>query len=147
VAAAASTLASGFLLLVDYGHPAPELYSAMHAGGTLMAYRSHTAGATNWLSCPGEVDLTTHVDLTAIERAAAAAGLDLLGMVDQTYFLTALGLAERLQSGDDRRALSKRLAAKTLVMPGGLGSTMKVMIFGKGVGHPRLRGLAAGRLT
>jgi hypothetical protein len=32
-------------------------------------------------------------------------------------------------------------------MPGGLGSTMKVLAFGRNVGRPALRGLATGRLT
>jgi SAM-dependent MidA family methyltransferase len=146
VAGAAAALTRGFLLLVDYGRPARDLYSGTHAGGTLMAYRSHVASSA-WLERPGEVDLTTHVDLTAVQRTAEAAGLTPLGAVDQTYFLTALGLAERLTAGDDRRALSRRMAAKTLIMPGSLGSTMKVMIFAKGVGRPALRGLSAGRLT
>ena len=35
----------------------------------------------------------------------------------------------------------ERLALKTLLMPGGLGSTMKVLILGKGVGRPALAGL------
>jgi hypothetical protein len=34
----------------------------------------------------------------------------------------------------------RRLALKTLLLPGGLGSTMKVLIFGKGVGTPPLSG-------
>jgi hypothetical protein len=36
--------------------------------------------------------------------------------------------------------MKRRLALKTLLVPGGLGSTMKVMIFGKGVGTPALSG-------
>jgi hypothetical protein len=36
--------------------------------------------------------------------------------------------------------LENRLALKTLLMPGGLGSTLKVLILGKGVGAPALRG-------
>lgn len=149
VRAAAQSLAAGFLLLIDYGHPAAELYSPTHAGGTLMAYHRHIAGAgaRNWLDHPGDVDLTTHVDLTAARLTAEAAGLTTLGLVDQTYFLCALGLAERLESGHDRAALARRLAAKTLIMPGGLGSTMKAAVFAREVGAPALRGLAGGRLT
>ncbi len=146
VHAAAQSLVSGFLLLVDYGRPGDELYSAAHPGGTIMTYRSHAAGQ-HWLTAPGEQDVTTHVDLTAVRLAAEAAGLRTLGIVDQTYFLSSLGLADRLQTGDDRRALARRLAAKTLVMPGGLGSTMKVMVFGRGVPGPVLKGLLSGRLT
>ena len=44
------------------------------------------------------------------------------------------GESTHLLTVENRRAL------KTLVMPGGLGSTLKVLLFGKGVGTPALRG-------
>jgi SAM-dependent MidA family methyltransferase len=144
--AAARSLERGFILLIDYGHHARELFSPSHANATLTSYRAHRTSG-DWLADPGERDLTAHVNLTAVERTAAAMGLDTLGIVDQTYFLTALGLTDRLRDGTDRAALSRRLAAKTLAMPGGLGSTMKVMVFSRGVGHPALAGLLSGRLT
>ena len=72
----------------------------------------------------------------ACALAAEAAGLTTLGFLDQTYFLMGLGAA-----GIDAGDLKRRLALKTLLMPGGLGSTHKVMIFGKGVGSA-----GAGRL-
>ena len=134
-------------MLFDYGHRAAELYSATHSRGTLIAYSRHTADAVGWIGNPGACDLTAHVDLTAVQLSAEAAGLETLGMVDQTYFLTALGLAERLDSGGRVEAVKRRLAARTLVMPGGLGSTMKVMIFAKGLNRPELSGLRSGRLT
>jgi SAM-dependent MidA family methyltransferase len=144
---AAAALDRGFLLIFDYGHPAAELYSATHAAGTLTAYRAHTADARHWLHAPGRCDLTAHVNLTAIQAAAERAGLDTLGIVDQTYFLMALGLADRLNGSADPGALGRRLAAKTLIMPGGLGSTIKVLLFSRRVGRPALRGLSSGRLT
>ena len=42
--------------------------------------------------------------------------------------------------GFDPASLHRRLALKTLMLPGGLGSTHKVLSFGKGVGTPALRG-------
>ena len=48
------------------------------------------------------------------------------------YFLLAL-VTDRLATLD----VKERLALKTLVMPGGLGTTMKVLILGKGVGTPQ----------
>jgi SAM-dependent MidA family methyltransferase len=147
IAGAANSLECGFLLLFDYGHDAEQLLSPAHAGGTLMAYRSHTAGAEEFLHDPGARDLTAHVNFTAIRQAAERAGLVPLGCVDQTYFLTGLGIAEKLGNGHSRSAVARRLAAKSLLMPGGLGSTMKVMGFGRGVGRPPLRGLSSGRLT
>ena len=143
---AATALERGFLLLFDYGHHASQLFSATHADGTLASYRTHCFSGS-WLEDPGEGDLTAHVNLTAIQHAAEQAGLETLGIVDQSYFLTALGLTTRLDAGTDRAAVARRLAAKTLVMPGGLGSTMKVMIFTYRLGHPRLTGLSSGRLT
>jgi SAM-dependent MidA family methyltransferase len=147
VTEAAAALSRGFLLLIDYGREARELYSAAHPAGTLTTYRGHRAAAGDWLSDPGESDLTAHVDLTTVRRTAEQCGLVTLGILDQTYFLLSLGLAERLETGHDRRAMRQRLAARTLMMPGGLGSTMKAMVFAKNVGAPPLRGTASGRLT
>ncbi len=147
---AAAALSQGFLLLFDYGHEARDRQSAAHAGGTLTTYRAHVAHGVRWLDAPGECDLTSHVDLTAIRRAAEQAGLETLGAIDQTYFLLSLGLVDRLQPGDDRQSIRQRLAARSLIAPGGLGSTMKVMVFGKSLkaaGAAQLGALRSGRLT
>jgi SAM-dependent MidA family methyltransferase len=93
------------------------------------------------------VDITAHVNLTAIARAADAAGLVPLGATDQMNFLMSLGITERLPHGADAAAMAARLSAKTLLMPGGLGSTMKVMAFAKHAGRPRLAGFVSSRLT
>lgn len=144
--AAAAAIDRGFLLLFDYGHTAAQLF-ATHGSGTLMAYRSHVATERGWLDEPGARDLTAHVNLTAVRDAAEAAGLTTIGIVDQMYFLTSLGIAERLDGGRDLKSLARRLAAKTLLMPGGLGSTMKAFAFARGVDRPALTGLSSGRLT
>jgi SAM-dependent MidA family methyltransferase len=145
--AAALSLSRGFLLLFDYGYTPSLEYFRVHPEGTLMAYRAHRASGDAWLADPGERDITAHVNLTAIRHVAEAQGLTTLGIVDQTYFLMALGLADRLSTGHDSRAMRQRLAARTLMMPGGLGDTMKAMIFSKAIGTPALRGLRSGRLT
>lgn len=143
----ASSLTRGFLLLFDYGYEPSERYFRAHPHGTLMSYRSHRASSDSRLHEPGQRDLTAHVNLAAVRRAAEESGLHTVGLVDQTYFLLALGLADRLDAGHDPRAIRQRLAGRTLIMPGGLGDTMKAMVFAKGVGVPALRGLRAGRLT
>jgi len=139
---ASRRLRRGFLILIDYGHEARELYSEAHAAGTLTTCSRHVAAGAApsaacpaWLLQPGEQDITAHVDFTTVRAAAEAEGLATLGFLDQTYFLMGLhGKDSPLES------LKRRLALKTLLMPGGLGSTMKVLILGKGVGTPALRG-------
>jgi SAM-dependent MidA family methyltransferase len=137
---AARRLRRGFIIVIDYGHPARELYSSAHAAGTLTSFAAHTmAGgerpvtAPGWLEDPGDRDITAHVDFSSLEAAATGAGLTSLGFLDQTYFV--LGLVD-----PDVSDLKTRLALKTLVLPGGLGSTHKVLILGKEVGRPSLRG-------
>lgn len=153
VTAAARRLERGFLLLVDYGHAAHELYSPTHAQGTLACYRRHRVEAAGdgraaapWLEEPGSRDITAHVDLTAVRTAAEAAGLRTLGELDQTYFLLGLaGDGAAAADGGGLDPIRRRLAYKTLLVPGGLGSTLKVMIFGRDVGAPSLRGCSFSR--
>jgi SAM-dependent MidA family methyltransferase len=141
---AARRLRRGFMILIDYGHEARELYSVTHAAGTLTTYAGHTAAGAEsptppWLLNPGEQDITAHVDFTSIRKAAEAEGLVTLGFLDQTYFL--MGILGSVNPANlVNLDLKTRLALKTLLMPGGLGSTMKVLILGKGVGRPALSG-------
>ncbi len=139
---AVGRLERGFVILIDYGHPARELYSVTHAAGTLTTFSKHTMAGPEqggdppaWLDHPGTRDITSHVDFTSVQRAAEDMGATTLGLLDQTYFLLGLGAAE-LDAAD----LKTRLALKTLLMPGGLGSTLKVLILGKNTGTPSLRG-------
>ncbi len=130
---AARRLRRGFMILIDYGHEAPELYSASHSAGTLSTFSGHRSGAGNWLERPGDQDITAHVDWTSVRDAAQGEGLQTIGFLDQTYFL--LGLLPSIRNPETAiRSL------KTLVMPGGLGSTMKVLLLGKRVAAPPLLG-------
>jgi SAM-dependent MidA family methyltransferase len=131
---AAASLRRGFMVLIDYGHEQHDLYDAAHSAGTLTAYRKHSQLA-DVLQAPGETDITAHVDLTAVTKAAERAGLDVLARLDQTYFMLGLGITDL-----EGLTLHQRLALKTLLLPGGMGSTHKVLIFGRGMGHPSLKG-------
>ena len=131
---AANALRRGFMILIDYGHDERELYDASHSAGTLTSYKQHSQLA-DFLQEPGETDITAHVALSAITRVAERSGLDVLARLDQTYFLLGLGITDL-----DGLSLRQRLALKTLLLPGGLGSTHKVLIFAKGVGTPALKG-------
>ena len=156
VRTAARRLTRGFLLLIDYGHAARELYAGHHARGTLTTFQRHlvdAAGADSdqpdgpaWLADPGDRDITSHVDFTSVEGAARDEGLEVLGLTDQTRFLLGLGALDPPPSpASAGEALRHRLALKTLLVPGGMGSTHQVLVLGKGVGRPALKGFAFAR--
>jgi SAM-dependent MidA family methyltransferase len=139
---AARRLRRGFIILIDYGHDARELYSPTHSTGTLTTFAKHRSsgpeGAANgpaWVQRPGEQDLTAHVDFTSVRAAAEAEGMISLGFLDQTYFV--MGLLDGLA---DPQSAIRNPQLKTLMLPGGIGSTHKVLMLGKGVGAPQLRG-------
>jgi SAM-dependent MidA family methyltransferase len=151
VTRAARALERGFLVLIDYGHPAGALVSDLHPTGTLRAIARHHVVANAgddrqpaWLEAPGERDLTVHVDLSSTVPPAERAGCVTLGLLDQGAFLLGLEAAVRLLSpeGGGIADLRRRMALKSLVMPGGPGSAHKVLVFAKGTGLPALRALA-----
>ena len=94
VAGAVAPLERGLLLVIDYGAEAANLYDAAR-GSTLRAYHRHRVHDDPLVGI-GRQDLTAHVDLTALDRAAAAAGLTPLKRTTQARYLTELGLGELL---------------------------------------------------
>ena len=67
---AAKRLQRGFVLTIDYGHEARELYDERHMRGTLLAYGRHRA-SEDFYRAPGEQDLTAHVNFTALDVCGA----------------------------------------------------------------------------
>ena len=124
--AAAAALSEGVLLVVDYALEARRYYSLQRSSGTLMAYQGQQA-SPDPLRQPGHWDLTAHLCLESLERAAAAAGWQGLGQCRQGQALLALGLAGALHglqqpgSGDLAERLARREALLRLVDPAGLG--------------------------
>ena len=97
IAEAAAPLARGLLLLIDYGAPAAQLYDPVRRrDGTLRAYVRHQVHDDPYRHV-GRQDLTAHVDVTAVERAARAAGLATIGTTTQAEALMGLGIEERLR--------------------------------------------------
>jgi SAM-dependent MidA family methyltransferase len=137
VAEAASDLGRGVLLLIDYGYPASELYDPVRRGeGTLRAYLRHRVHADPYVHV-GRQDLTAHVDVTAVERAAAAAGLWHIGTTTQAEFLVGLGTQDLLQAiqADPATTLESYLELRSGLMrlldPSAMGR-FRVMAFGRG---------------
>lgn len=142
---AAAALERGFLLTIDYGYSARELYGPAHQRGTLLAFRRHRAHE-DWLASPGEQDLTAHVNFTALQEKGKELGLETLGFRDQAGFVLSLvraaGFAD-LGAGDSGEGgnPTARLSLRQLIHPEGMGESFKVLIQAKRVPGARLSGL------
>lgn len=148
LAAAAGGLDRGLLLLIDYGYPATELYDpTRRRDGTLRAYLRQRVHDDPYRHI-GRQDLTAHVDVTAVERAAIAVGLSHVGTTTQAEFLVGLGAQDLLQAiqSDPATTLQDYLAVRSAVMrlldPGAMGR-FRVIGFGRGwPAGPPLAGFA-----
>jgi SAM-dependent MidA family methyltransferase len=138
-------LERGYVLTIDYGHPATDLFDDHHMRGTLLAYQNHRA-SEDFYASPGEQDLTAHVNFTALETWGKRSGLETAGFTSQTAFLLALGqgneFADLYDEGQTEAERTKaRLQLKTLIYPEGMGERFQVLIQRKGDVSGRLTGL------
>lgn len=139
----AAILQRGFVLTIDYGYLATELYAPWRTNGTLMCYYQHTSNENPYIRL-GEQDLTAHVDFSALIKAGEESGLVILFYGDQCKFLLGLGFVDALlhaqaQEKEPHRAQALRLTLKNLIMPdGGMGEVFKVLIQGKDIGPQNL---------
>jgi SAM-dependent MidA family methyltransferase len=122
----------GFVLTIDYGHRASELFNEHHMRGTLLAYRGHRV-SEDFYALPGEQDLTAHVNFTALETWGRKSGLETAEFTSQTAFLLALGqgneFADLYDPGQtEAEQVRARLQLKTLVYPEGMGEQFQVLI-------------------
>ncbi len=128
---ASETIERGFVVTIDYGHEAKQLYSPQRSRGTLQTYYKHTSGSSpyQWI---GRQDITAHVDFTTVIEEGRAAGLRPLCLMTQAEYLNRLGLkvwADRLRDRDmsPRDIRANAMAMRDLVESEGLGS-FKVLI-------------------
>lgn len=139
-------LERGYVLTIDYGHRAAELFDEHHMPGTLLAYHDHRV-SEDFYASPGEQDLTAHVNFTALELWGKRAGLNSMGLTSQTAFLLALGqrneFADLYDDGQsETERVQARLQLKTLIHPEGMGERFQVLMQQKGAAGSNLTGLA-----
>ena len=135
----------GLWVVIDYGLIAEEYHSAARPDGTLRGYQNHQMVTDDFLSNPGEIDLTAHVNWTTLETAAQSNGMTVLGWVDQMRFLTALAEPMLKEMETVGKMPPERLVwlrqFQSLTHPGHMGTKFQVMILGKGCENlPRLLG-------
>jgi SAM-dependent MidA family methyltransferase len=121
------------VVVIDYGHDTSELYGPRRQGGTLTTYRGHVAG-DDPLVAVGRQDITAHVDLGALRRAASVNGLAPLGDTVLGRWLADLGLGELLSglgrdpTTDPQAYADARAAVVRLLDPRHLGG-QRVLTF------------------
>jgi SAM-dependent MidA family methyltransferase len=138
-------LRRGFVLTIDYGCLAGELYAPRRMSGTIRGYFRHEASEDPYERI-GEQDMTAHVNFSALIRGGEEAGLSFTGLVPQYRFLIGIGLlgemAEAAKGMSEIEGLKMRLSLKHLIEPGvGMGEIFKVLIQHKGVEKPQLDGM------
>ncbi len=151
---AARGIETGHLVIVDYGYPAPVLFSPETAADPVRTYRGGREGG-GLLEGPGRQDITAMVDFSSLTRWAVEAGFTLHCLTDQYRLLQRL--AEQL-SGDpaawERLAgsgaavpaterLRRGMGLRALLSPEGIGGSFRVLVLSRGAVQalPLLRGL------
>ena len=131
---AATALRRGFILTLDYGYEAADLYAPWRKRGTLLTFYRHTSGDDPYARI-GRQDITASVDFTSVMRAGEAAGLHTVEFTTQSEFLASLGVGEALAQPPGPNQLESytdlRRAVVELTDPAGLGR-IRVLIQAKG---------------
>ena len=136
IATLAQKLVRGAIIMIDYGFDEAQYYHPQRSMGTLIGhYRHHVVDDPFFW--PGLMDLTCHVNFTAMAQAAVDNDLDLIGYTSQAHFLFNLGITEVLLAEhpdvNSKAYLQAASAMQKLVAPHEMGELFKVIAMGKGV--------------
>lgn len=126
-----TALVRGFVITVDYGYEASDLYSETRNRGTVRTYFRHIEGADPFQRI-GSQDITTHVDFTELASEGERSGLRAVGLMTQAEFMKSLGWARMAESIHRTRLTSydrdaNMMGLMELVKPEGLGG-FKVLV-------------------
>ena len=136
IATLAQRMQRGAIIMIDYGFDEAQYYHPQRSMGTLIGhYRHHVVDDPFFW--PGLMDLTCHVNFTAMAQAAVDNDLDLIGYTSQAHFLFNLGITEVLLNEhpnvNSKEYLQAAAAMQKLVAPHEMGELFKVMAMGKNI--------------
>jgi SAM-dependent MidA family methyltransferase len=142
---------SGFAVFIDYGYTREQQLAGRHRD-TLMTYRHHIASPSPY-EAPGEQDITTHVNFTALQAIATNEAMDSLALLTQSQLLLGIGEATQFEDAFQNCALPQErakvsLQLRHLTSPEGMGETFQVLILARGIAKEqaaRLSGLSFSR--
>ena len=141
----AARIERGFLVVIDYGYTREEQLAGRHRG-TLKAIRQHSVSA-NPYEAPGEQDITSDVNFTALSAIAKRSDFHVQKLITQSQFLMGIGEATQFADAfEDCRLPQERakvaLQLKHLVTPAGMGESFHVLVASRGVDVEKASGLA-----
>ncbi len=141
----AANLRRGFVMTIDYGYTAGDLYSISRNTGTLACYYQHCVSSTPYLNV-GQQDITAHVNFSALNTWGKKYGLDYAGFCNQNYFLRSMGIAHHLRKTETEisyKTMDPFSPVNKLLLE--MGSNFKVLIQQKGIQTTSLTGMQFSR--
>jgi len=128
-------LAKGFVLTIDYGDKAPDIYFQHRQADGVRAYYKQTQ--SDPLQRAGEQDLTADVDFSLLVRRGERSGLLEAGFTDQMHLLGGNGFLQKVEQLRSKRfdlmADAEMYRMLRLFLPQSLGQVFKVLIQAKGI--------------
>lgn len=128
-----SKVTEGYLLTVDYGAEASDLYcSSERQNGTLRAFHKHRM-IDNVLARPGEQDITSTIDWSALKTWGKKAGLESIDFQRLDRFLLDSGLLEELElrlgeAASDAERIRVSTAARSMILPEEMAASFSVLV-------------------
>jgi len=140
----ATSLEKGFVMTIDYGYLASELYRDCRNKGTLLCYHKHTINDRPYDNI-GHQDITSHVNFSALSHWGLKNGLITSGYVNQAGFFISLGWEDYLNQVLLKRKESylgfKEYAFLKYMFLVEMGQKFNILIQHKGVSCTSLQGL------
>ena len=126
-------LEHGFVITVDYGAEAAELYdAALRPEGTLRGFSRH-GFVDNVMAAPGDDDLTTSVNWSQVKSVGEKLGWKVIEFAPQDEFLLNAGLLDQFQlildhAKTEAEKASLTAGAREMILPSGMASSFQVLV-------------------
>lgn len=126
----------GFVVTIDYGFKATELFSPVRTKGTYMCFYKHVANE-NPYDHIGEQDITAHVDFSNLVLLGKDVELETVKYTTQGQFLIDWGILDIIEEysiknrADELSYQKDILAIKNLFLPDLMGGKFKVLVQAK----------------
>jgi SAM-dependent MidA family methyltransferase len=140
----AMNIKKGFVITIDYGYLAHELYRQSRRKGTLLCYHQHHINDQPYHNI-GNQDITAHVNFSALSHWGAKNGLLTSGYINQAGFFMSLGWEDYLNKLLTKRKDSylgfRKYAFLKYMFLVDMGHKFNILIQHKGLPCTSLRGL------